>query len=309
LPSISVAVPDYPFWKNELIAPDATALDALAGERAGAARGDAFVFLCGSAPLALFERTLAGAPSQGALWILHLSGYFGGVWLRGEIRRAQPDSMLARAGAEPTRESFLALVERARPAVAAARAGDTALRHCERSLDELAATYGYNQGYLLEIVGSPPAGLRAEKDRVTPRGPFRCDFARPRLPTPPPLLQVSERLAGEASPPWPALRARLLPILDTESARGRGVWSSGLSVQGFGQASYARLLDVSSSFLEAIQSVALTLLRVHAEGDASEAVRATLAHAGTTIWLGSYLLGLMDRRYDARQEPPFPTLT
>ena len=34
------------------------------------------------------------------------------------------------------------------------------------------------------------------------------------------------------------------------------VWSSGLSVQGFSQESYDRLLDVSSSFLEAVQATA-----------------------------------------------------
>ena len=81
--------------------------------------------------------------------------------------------------------------------------------------------------------------------------------------------------------------------------RGRQVWSSGLSVQGFSQSAYDQLLDVSGSFLEIVQATALVATHALAERDVAWMRRAALANACLAPWLGSYAQGLMDKRGDA----------
>jgi hypothetical protein len=108
------------------------------------------------------------------LWALHLSGYFGGVWLRGALDRAQPGtSAVANVHNAPTEGNFRSTVATATKGNDAARAGDDAavLAYNEASLfadaaaepgiagNGLSQGFGYNQGYLLQILEKPPEGL------------------------------------------------------------------------------------------------------------------------------------------------------
>lgn len=297
---------DYPAWPSQAMRVDPSLLDELAETYAGE---DVARFLFGFVPIEAFDRILGEAdgaiPAESFVWLMHLSGYFGGVWLRAEIRRAQPESPLAGAGQAPTRAGFDAIALRAQAALDAARGAP--LDAVEKSLPELFSSFGYNQGYLLEIVESPPEGLAPPTGFVVPRAPLWCDYATPRLRSLPRLREVARRLADPPDPRWRALASELGERVAPEVERGRAVWSSGLSVQGFSAEAYAQLLDVSGSFLEVLQAVTLTAVRAVAERDATLARRAALARACLAPWLGSYLLGLMDPRNDDARRPPLPS--
>lgn len=255
---MKLTLPVYPSWPHPALEADPKLLDALLQEQRG---DDALGFLLGVAPMRVFGRICAEPveflPGRSFLWLMHVSGYFGGVWLRAEIRRAQPGGMLEQAGQVPTQEAFAATLERAGQGLAAAQEDDAAA--------------------LAQIEGVLPA-----------------------------LRDVSERLALPPDAAWRELAALLDESLEAEVARGRSVWSSGLSVRGFPQESYERLLDVSSSFLEIAQATVLLAVRALALRDGAGARRAALAWACTVPWLGSYAQGLMDNRHDASPVPPLP---
>jgi hypothetical protein len=81
-------------------------------------------------------------------------------------------------------------------------------------------------------------------------------------------------------------------VQDAAIPRGRGVWSGGLSVQGFSQKSYDQLLDVSSSFLETVQATALINAKAAAESDVAAARTGLIAEAVQIVWLEAYIAGL-----------------
>ncbi len=325
VPLARLVVPDHPFWPNDLYAEDRVLLDDLASAYAaerGAKPLDAERFLYADAPLRLFDSIFAGASEpdgvSGALWVFHLSGYFGGVWLRREIVTAQPESLLAGANVEPTETAFRTNLARAAEAVEAAGAGSAAaLAFAEESLYDvenpdnperpirgLIDTFGYNQGYLLQIVEAPPAGLTSPPGLVSCEGPLFCEYGgaddQARLGALDAFRSAAAKLGARASADaperWQELAAAISVIQGPAVERGRLVWSSGLSVQGFPQHSYSQLLDISAAFLQAIQAIVLAAVESVVESDPALASRAGLANACTDIWLSSYTMGLLDGR-------------
>lgn len=317
-PMVSVSLPDYPFWANDVIREDPDLLDQLASEYAARVGGDLDVarFLYGEVPVVAFDRIFDGdadvEAAPGLLWLFHVSGYFGGAWLRDQIDRAQPDSALAGIHVPPTEEDFMATVATAGEGIDAAAADDsTVLDHVEGALfvpegDDtggLIDTFGYNQGYMLEILESPPEGLATPDEyAVTCAGPLRCEYATPKLAALEALAPTAQALADRAD----GYADLVDPIMATQEPaveRGRAVWSSGLSVQGFPQAEYDQLLDVSSSFLETVQATALAAVEATVGDDTDLARRAAIADAAMTVWLTAYVTGLTEGRGPA--EPTF----
>lgn len=311
---MTVRLVPYPMFASPVIVPDQLLLDRLAGDYAAthpAASHEIERFLFGYVPVVVFDRIFAGGAGSdvpGLLWLMHLSGYFGGRWLRGEIVTAQPDAMLASVSIPPSEADFLATVARAQANLAAAAGDDeTVLRHARASLfDEPASeeggmpfpgltdSFGYNLGYLREILAAPPAGLHAGPEyQIDASGLFGCTYATPRLAVLAELADV-QRAVSSAAPPYTELAAELLPLQEAAEPRGRSVWSTGLSVQGFPQREYDQLLDVSSSFLETVQAAALTMLKAVANGDAHAARIGAVANAAMVVWLASYRTGLLD---------------
>src|SRR5262249_3370788 len=91
-----------------------------------------------------------------------------------------------------------------------------------------------------------------------------------------------------------ALNKKAVPIQEAAIARGRAVWDGQLDVQGFTQDAYVQLLDISSAFLETVQATALATVRAVAEPNDIVGRQAATANAMLTLWLRSYLVGLMD---------------
>ena len=115
---------------------------------------------------------------------------------------------------------------------------------------------------------------------------------------------MEDSLAAGSTAAYTELAAKIAPVQAAGVIKGRGVWSGGLSVQGFKPEEYEQLLDVSASYLEDVQATALATIQAVAEGDAQIGRRATIANAAMGIWLTAYTSGLMEGR-DAAELPHF----
>ncbi|MEL7208313.1 MAG: hypothetical protein AAGK32_08810 [Actinomycetota bacterium] len=313
--TVTVELAEYPVFDNDVLVEDQMALDRLATDYVAGLDGDEPEmerFLFGALPVEVFDRIFADeTPDDGSLaWLLYLSGYFGGRWLRGEIAAAQPDAPLVGFSQPPTEESFSASMDRAAEALAARDAGGQEVLDYARSslfdtpppaddpeadpIRGLTDGFGYNQGYMLEILESPPEGLATPEEYVITCSEelFSCDYATQKLAALPDITARADALDGDEA--WEELVAELLPIQEAAIPRGRMVWSSGLSVQGFDQASYDQLLDVSSSFLEVIQAAATDAAVATATADEDLAATSALANAAIIVWLDAYTAGLIN---------------
>lgn len=309
---ISVELVDYPDFASDVITPSQELLDEMAvdyaSELAEGETPEMERFLFGHVAVDVFNRIFDGDDSDtaGLLWLMWLSGYFGGRWLRGEIEVAQPGAPLTTFSQTPSQESFDSIMATAKVGLDAAAADDeTLLAYARESLFDkppaeeggdpirgLTDNFGYNKGYMLQILEVPPEGLDAGPAyQITCGGLYDCTYATPRLAVLAELADLQEQVAaGEGD--FAELVAELTEIQDAAEPRGRSVWSGGLSVQGFPQKSYDQLLDVSSSFLETVQATALVMIDAAANEDAGRARTGAIANAAMVIWLSAYRVGL-----------------
>ena len=83
--SLTVLLPEFPFWPNDVVTPDQPVLDDLAREYAEGQEDTPGIerFLFGAVPVTAFDRIFRGrldrSTAGGILWTYYLSGYFGGV--------------------------------------------------------------------------------------------------------------------------------------------------------------------------------------------------------------------------------------
>jgi hypothetical protein len=320
---VRVILPEIPFWPNDVATEDRELLDQLGAEFArscGDAPPEANRFLYGDLPLIAFDRIfdadLADLRAGPTLWMFYVSGYLGGVWLRSEIDAAQKQSQLGGVALSPTREGFDQCMTDARRGIDAAAASEAdLLAYNQQSLfpsddavgitNGLVENFGYNQGYLLEILESPPQGLSTPKGYgIASSGPLACVYESPKLAVLPRFRHIEVALAEAREPAYADLAARIDPIQQAGVAKGRAVWSSGLSVQGFPQQQYELLLNVSSSFLENVQATVLATVQAVADDDAEIGRRAAIANSAMGLWLASYGTGLLEGRNDGA-EPRF----
>jgi len=328
---LAVAVPDHPFFPGTTMRVDEKLLASLAGGYRHSRRGDPLDmtrFLFSEVPVTLLDRVFATEnpaselPMSGYLWLFHLSGYFGGVWLRAELVRTGKNDAIAGYSDPQDERGFRAEVARADATLAAA-SGPAAgvLEHARTSLFDrqlptdatqpqpgLVDTFGYNQGYLLQIVDEPPDGLSppagflsCPADPAT--RPLHCEYRTNRLRALRSFDTVSKELAAGGA--GYADIAPLIPPLQAAGiARGRQVWNGMLDVQGFSQHAYEQLLDISSAFLETVQATALATAQAVGEQEVRVGRRAAVADALLGVWLASYMTGLTDGRTD-RTLPEF----
>lgn len=314
---MNIDVGDYPLFESPIVVAAPDLLHELADAYTSTLVGEIPQmerFLFGYVPIEVFDRIFSGdiKETSGLMWLLHLSGYFGGRWLRGEIEIAQPTAPLTLVSIEPNVANFLVTTEKAEHGINASCSDDeTVLHYSKQSLyntqaksegsqpiQGLADNFGYNKGYLLEILARPPEGCNSpEKYQINGRGLFQCVYASPKLKILPLLTEVQEAIAISDSK-YVSLVKDLIPLQEIAEPRGRSVWSSGLSVQGFPQVAYDQLLDVSSSFLETVHATGLTMIRSVIEENADQARRGSVADAAMTIWLSAYMVGLLNGKGD-----------
>ena len=289
-----LVLPDHPWFPNDVMVEDPALLERLVDAESGPVERALF----GRIPLRLLGAALTRAPdappTAAALWVMHLSGYFGGVWLRQELARAQPDAPLLGVDVPPDETAFGELVTAQRAALDAARDDASALAFAGERFAHHLDGYGYNHGYLFEILESPPAGLRSPADFLDAPGLLDARYATDQIDG---LASLVERC--NATVARGDVDARQLLVTQTEAhERGRMVWSTGLSVQGFPQAEYDQLLELSAYFLQGTQAAALAMVLARTAPDADLARRAAVVDALLEPWSVSYRMGLLDGRVD-----------
>jgi len=320
---IVVVVPDYPFFSGTTMEEAPELLNSLARRYQRGQPKRALVmerFLFSFVPVTLFDRVYATnnpaehLPMGAYLWLFHLSGYFGGVWLRGELVRTGKNAAVAGYSDPQDAAGFRAEVEKADAALAAA-SGPAAgvLDYAQASLFDqppaagstqpqrgLVDTFGYNEGYLLQIVDEPPVGL------TTPPGfiecpadpatrPLYCAYRTSRLRALHRFDRVSRALAAGKGG-YAELSKKIPPLQAAGAKRGRQVWDGALNVQGFSQEAYEQLLDISSAFLETVQAAALATTRAAATEAVGVGRQGATANALLGVWLASYIVGITDGR-------------
>jgi len=326
-----VVLPEYPFFPGTTMREDAKLLNSLARKYQRALGADPLVmtrFLFSYVPVTLFDRVFTTAdpadelPIGSYLWLFHLSGYFGGVWLRGELSRTGHNAGLTSFSSPQTEEGFAEQVSAADEVLDAARGAKRALlRYNEDSLFDTANpddpeqperglidTFGYNEGYLLQIVDAPPEGLSTPADFIdcpanAAQAPLTCGYLVNRIQALRTFEPVAEKLAARAGP-YADLAEQIPPLQEAGIARGRMVWDGLLNVQGFSQEAYEQLLDISSAFLETVQATALASVQAAADGKVAVGRKAATANAMLKLWLDSYLVGITDGR-SGRALPEF----
>jgi hypothetical protein len=329
-PRLQLNLPPYPFFANlqSVMTEDRALLDRLLAayaRKTPAASQNPIDFLSRYVPVYVFERTLHPSGSEDPdistlLWLMHLAGYFGGVWLRTEFVNAG----VPRGAFPITEASFAAVVARINAALAAFNGDDAgAVAYAEASLrganlQGLTDSFGYNSGYLDQILTgakptnvAAPAGYFSYNPAELYNGFYSVSEIRP-------LDKWRRRTANAAARPDSRYAAivqggggadTLQAIQSAGVSRGKFVWAPGnqlnLNITNFDQGVYDLLLVTSAYFLQCIQATGLAALAAASVGDADWARAAVRSNAMTVPYGGSYGVGLFD---GAGQLPTFTTL-
>jgi hypothetical protein len=327
---LQLNLPPYPFFANlqSVMTEDRALLDRLLAAYARetpAVSQNPIDFLSRYVPVYVFERTLQPSEPNDPdlsilLWLMHLAGYFGGVWLRTEFVNAG----VPRGAFPVTQASFAAIVARISAALAAFNGDDAgALAYAEASLrganlQGLTDSYGYNAGYLDQILtgakppnATAPAGYFTYNPAELYNGFYSVAEIRP-------LDRWRRHAAKAANRPGSryaaivqgAGAADTLPAIQLAGvSRGKFFWAPGnqlnLNISNFDQATYDLLLVTSAYFLQSIQSTGLAALAAASVGAADWARAAVRSNAMTVPYGGSYGVGLFD---GTGQLPTFTTL-
>jgi hypothetical protein len=316
---VNVQLTEYPYFPGTMMTPDPGLLDRLAADHASRQDGAPVMtrFLFGDVPVVLFDTIFttdepASLPLGSYLWLYHLSGYYGGLWLRGELLKSGHNRMIENVNLPQSEEQFADEVTAARSILDRAAAPDV-LAYSEESLFDqpnpdhpdqplrgLVDLFGYNEGYMLQIAEKPPEGLVTPDDLVVcpadpADGPLFCRYRTSRLAALATFDPVAEKLRT-ATGAYGEVAAKVAPVQAPGIARGRMVWDGQLDVQGFEQEAYEQLLDISSAFLETVQATALATVQAVAEQDERVGRQAATANAVMLVWLRSYIVGLTDGR-------------
>lgn len=324
---VTVRLPDYPFVAGTAIRPAPKLLDSLATEYAtsqGEGPLDIVQFLYVGVPATAIDSALAESandiPPGQLLWLSYVSGYFAGLWLRGQIAAAQPGSLLTTFSAPLDDAGFTQLAARAGSGVdAAAGAAAAVLAYNEMSLFDtpnpadpelpyrgLVDTFGYNQGALMQILEVPPFGVRDPDQTTGCSGTLSCTYEAPVVTALERFAPAQEKLNDPRRPAYRRLAQQIEPVQELAISRGRRAWGGepGLSVEGFSKATYDQTIDVSTSSLEQAQAGALATVQAVAEKTVGVGRQAALAAAVIDAGLGGNRAGLRDGRPD-REQPRF----
>ena len=227
---------------------------------------------------------------------LAVSGYFGGVWLRDNLRDTAPAAAPISSAAVDLTVSAIGM--RLFDALAggltavAANAGPwltTTVAHV--TVPVMLALYGYNRGYLEYLLENPPAGVPSMRDTLTCNGFLDCNSSAFPLEIATRYDTALTNLAAPATLGWWEMKL-WSGVLESATGAGRFVWQAIASGGGFSAASYASLVDLSSAYLMISKAAVLSSMLAAADGDAEVGRSSLLLQAGLWMWSGSYFAGL-----------------
>lgn len=226
---------------------------------------------------------------------LAVSGYFGGIWLRDNLRAAP-------VAAAPDMNATVdltvsAIGVRLFDALAAGLMGAAASNAwiartaAHASVPVLLALYGYNRGYLEVLLENPPAGVPSMQDTLSCEGFLSCNSEAFPLEIATRYDIALDRLENPAGFGWQEM-AVWTSLLEGATGAGRGVWEVIAGAGAFSPASYAALVELSSAYLMVSKAAVLASMLGYADGDTEMARSALRLQAGLWIWSGAYFAGL-----------------
>ena len=280
--------------------------DAIAGEAAryianGGDPTDSARFFFGdlavSSLQALSDPAITADQVRTQLGNLEVSGYFGGIWLRDNLRdtpaAADPDAHTATVDLTVSSIGIRLFDALAAGLTGAAATGvpwiTTTVAHA--SVPVLLALYGYNRGYLDVILRNPPAGVPSMQDTLSCRGFLDCSSSAFPLQIATNYDAALTDLAAPPTLPWLEMAA-WAKLLEITTGAGRFVWESIARAGAFSPTSYAALVELSSDYLMVGKAAVLSSMITVAEGNGDLAAAALRLQAGLWMWSGSYFAGL-----------------
>ena len=247
---------------------------------------------------ALAEQDIPAQQVRSLLGNLAAAGYFGGIWLRDNLRDSTSTAAIAMPSLPiPESLSPAAIGIRIFDALSAgltgvaARAPDwlvSTVAHV--SVPVLLALYGYNRGYLQVVLEHPPAGVPSMQETLGCNGFLDCNSSA--FP-----LELATRYDGvlsELDHPTTAGWAEMsiwARVLEGATGAGRFVWE-GLARAGFSPGSYTALVELSSAYLMVSKAAVLSSMIAAADGDAAVGRSSLQLQAGLWMWSGAYFAGL-----------------
>ena len=191
-----IALTDYPWFPNDVMEADPALLDRLIEGGSGSVER----LLFGRVPLRAFGDALtaetSSLPLPGYRWVMHLSGYFGGVWLRREIASRSLRHRSWASTSRPTPTPSRELSNTKRPLTPRRRATTRKRSVRGRPSASQLDSYGYNHGYLIEILERPPAGLSSPDDFFVAPGLLDARYAIDEIAG---LAELRDRFATAAA--------------------------------------------------------------------------------------------------------------
>ena len=306
--AVTVHLPAMPVTKGAsfTVSPDfmaGFAVDYVAG---GGDPTDSARFFLGDLAVASLD-ALAGpnaTPNQTRLLLGNLatSGYFGGIWLRDNLRDTSGSAAsvnpraIAPAGAlSPSAIGIHLFDALAAGLVGASQSssGWVVRTAAHASVPVLLALYGYNKGYLDVVLENPPAGVPSMQDTLSCAGFLACNSSAFPLELATKYDGALDSLDNPASLRWLEMAA-WTTVLQTATGAGRFVWEAIAAGGGFSPASYTALADLSSAYLMVSKAAVLSSMSAYADGDGDTSVgRSSLRlQAGLWMWSGAYFAGL-----------------
>lgn len=305
---VAVRLPQMPVSSGRSFTVSADALDHAAQEYVDSGKdpADAPRFFFGELAVGSLERLADPEVTPGQikddLGNLTVSGYFGGVWLRDNLRPAEPvaepvaEPGVPAAGDTDLTASTLAIgmfdaLSAGLTGVAASGSGWITTTAARITVPVLLALYGYNRGYLEYLLENPPVGTASMRDTLACSGFLGCSSSAFPLDL---ESRYDAALAKLDSPPsigWWEMKA-WSALLENATGAGRSVWQTIAGQGGFSPASYQALVDLSSAYLMVSKAAVLSAMLAAADGDADTAVASLRLQAGLWMWSGSYFGGL-----------------
>lgn len=300
---ISVRLPQLPTTGGASFTISADAISAVASDyvAAGGDPTDSARFFFGDLAVSSLQ-TLASpdiTPDQvrTQLGNLAVSGYFGGIWLRDNLRDA-PATPAPAPSSAPVDLTISKLGIGLFDAVAAGLTGAAATGNpwitttvAHVSVPVLLTLYGYNRGYLDVILRNPPAGVPSMQDTLSCRGFLNCSSSAFPIPIATAYDSALTNLEQPATLPWLEMAA-WSKLLEITTGAGRFVWEAIARAGAFSPTSYAALVELSSDYLMVGKAAALSSMIGAADGNADLAASALRLQAGLWMWSGSYFAGL-----------------
>lgn len=303
--AVKVVVPPMPFERTDFFNVDEKLIAAVAAEYNSASGTEAsnLHFFLGYLPIwsvdGLCAETCEKAYVKSLLGNFTVSGFFGGVWLRDEIKLTTFKGMrtgklfkrIHRGASKVFEFAIKRLVN------AALKGSDRSVRILSRSsIEPFLILNGYNWGYFDYIMKNPPEGAEPpERYRELYERFLDCRMPGVRIAVLEKYKTVLDCLyarRGEAvAGRWREMKAVLITWKKFSAATGSFVWHIIMNDSMPGPV-YELLLELSARFLLIAELCILPAMKCYAEGDIEAGRAALLQQAGMIAWAGSYMVGL-----------------